>query len=156
MTEQLAALGALVTARSDSKAVLAAFYEQWHTNPLVMDKWFAVQARSGDIEQIKALRAHADFDLGNPNRVRALIGVFAMQNLATFHAPDGSGYDFLAQQVKAVDPLNPSLAARLLTAFEQWRIFSANTQSKAATILKELSEHSLSQNCRDILARTLS
>ena len=154
MTEQLAALNALVAAPSGSQSALAAFYNQWNDNPLVMDKWFAAQARAGDIDQIKALRSHPDFDLGNPNRVRALIGVFAMQNLAAFHNPDGSGYAFLATQVKEVDPLNPSLAARLLTAFEQWRSLAPEARKSAQAILAQLAESSLSENVRDILDRT--
>jgi len=154
MTEQLAALGALIAAPSGSKAALSAFYEQWKGNPLVMDKWFAVQARTEDINRIKALRTHPDFDLGNPNRVRALIGVFAMQNLPAFHNPDGSGYAFLAKQVKEVDPLNPSLAARLLTAFEQWRSLAPEAHEKAKSMLAQLAESSLSENVRDILDRT--
>ena len=156
MTEQLAALSALVSSPSGGKTALKAFYEQWKDNPLVMDKWFAVQARSGTIDDIVALRAHPDFDLGNPNRVRSLIGVFAMHNLAAFHHPDGSGHSFVVGMVQEVDKLNPALAARLLTAFEQWRSLAPDARQSAEKSLISLSKLQLSQNTSDIIGRTLS
>ena len=155
MTEQLAALGALVSSPSGGKTALKAFYKQWKDNPLVMDKWFAVQARSGTIDDVVALRAHPDFDLGNPNRVRSLIGVFAMHNLAAFHHPDGSGHSFVVKMVQEVDKLNPALAARLLTAFEQWRSLAPSAHKSAKANLDILSESALSENTKDILDRTM-
>jgi len=154
MTEQLAALSALIQSPSGGQDAISAFFTQWKDSPLVIDKWFSVQARTGRIDDIQALRKHPDFDLGNPNRVRALAGVFAMHNLAAFHKEDGSGYDFLVKMVQEVDPLNPSLAARLLTGFEQWRILRPNIQELAKSALARLGESSLSDNAKDILART--
>ena len=155
MSEQLAALNALLTADSNSDFAVESFYEQWKDSPLVMDKWFAAQARTGTLETAKALKDHSDFDLGNPNRVRALIGVFAMQNLASFHRVDGSGYAFLDSAIEEIDPLNSALAARLLTAFEQWRLLEPETRAQAEKTLKKLSEKPLSQNTTDILTRTI-
>lgn len=154
MTEQLGALNALAIAPMGGQSALAAFYTQWQHNPLVIDKWFAVQARAGAIEQIEALRRHKDFDLGTPNRVRAVAAVFAMQNLPAFHKADGSGHAFLAQLVREVDRLNSSLASKLLTAFEQWRSLAPAARASAERVLAELAESSLSQNVRDILDRT--
>ena len=155
MTEQLSSLSALALTETGGKPALAAFYEQWQQNPLVIDKWFALQARIGSLEGVIALQRHADFDLTNPNRVRALGAHFAVHNLSVFHQADGSGYEFLANLVKTVDPINSAVAARLLTGFEQWRILPAQTQKKAAVVLGQLTESVLSENCRDILARTI-
>ncbi len=155
MTEQLAALSALTATPDGGREALQSFFKQWKDNPLVIDKWFAVQARNGDITRIKALCTHPDFDLGNPNRVRALAAAFAMQNLAGFHQPDGSGHSFLADLVREVDPLNPALAARLLTAFEQWKSLEPAARQSAQTALDALATASLSQNAADIVGRAL-
>ena len=119
MTDRLAALGNLaevVDANRDE--AFAAFYATWKHNPLVLDKWFAVQARAGapdTLARVQSLVQHADFDLRNPNRVRALIGAFAA-NQAKFHALSGEGYKLLADTVIALDAMNPQIAARLVTA----------------------------------------
>ena len=121
-----------------------------------MDKWFAVQAGTGSVSDIADLLKHSKFDLGNPNRVRSVIAVFAMQNLAEFHKADGSGYDLVAGVIKQADPKNPALAARLLTAFEQWRSLEPTTKAKAERTLKALQAGDLSKNASDIIGRTLS
>ena len=122
MTESLACLRALCIADSASTAEsIETFAEKWTSNPLVMDKWFAVQASTGSVEDVAKLLEHGDFDLGNPNRVRSVVAVFAMQNLAAFHAPDGAGYRLVTDVICRADAINPALAARLLTAFEQWK-----------------------------------
>ena len=156
MTEQLSSLGALVLSPAGGADALAAFYDQWKDQPLVIDKWFALQARTSPLEDIEALQQHPDFDLTNPNRVRALGAHFGVHNLGVFHREDGLGYNFLAGLVCTVDPINPAVAARLLSSFEQWRILSPNVKDKAEHVLNDLSESSLSQNCRDILHRILS
>ncbi len=157
MTEALAALKAL--SRLDvpeRQAAIGSFYETWKNQPLVLDKWFAVQALSVDADGARKLAAHPDFDLSNPNRVRAVAGVFAMQNLSAFHAPDGSGYAFLAEIATAADKRNPALAARLLTAFEQWRRLEPNARTHAGRVLEELAGAGLSKNASDILGRALA
>ncbi|MEL7452640.1 MAG: aminopeptidase N C-terminal domain-containing protein, partial [Pseudomonadota bacterium] len=155
MTEQQAALSAILTAQTGVEDALTAFYHQWQTNPIVIDKWFAVQARSVDAKSITELSEHPDFDLGNPNRVRAVAGVFAMQNLAAFHAPDGAGHAFLANIVRKADGRNPALAARLLTAFEQWRKLEPMAKQSAEEVLNSLAKDKLSPNADDIIKRAL-
>ena len=156
MTESLSCLRALCVANGPSKAqALQEFEDKWSSNELVMDKWFAVQAGTGEAEDISTLLKHAKFDLGNPNRVRSVIAVFAMQNLAAFHARDGSGYALVAEVIQKADPKNPALAARLLTAFEQWKSLEADAKAAAEKTLKQLQNTDLSKNASDIIARTL-
>ncbi len=156
MTESLSALRALAVADGPSKAArMAAFEDKWASNPLVMDKWFAVQASTGSASDIEQLIQHAEFDLSNPNRVRSVIAVFAMQNLPAFHAPDGSGYRLVSDIIAQADKTNPALAARLLTAFEQWKSLEPRARAQAEAALKALREQDLSKNASDIINRTL-
>jgi len=161
MTETMAALDALGAAGSAAfDAALDRFYTRWRANPLVIDKWFAVQASSSRDDaaaRVARLRGHADFNLRNPNRVRALASAFAMRNPRGFHAADGSGYRFLADLAKDIDPLNPALAARLLTPFESWRRFDAGRQAHARAALQNLAAlPDLSKNTREMVERTLA
>ncbi|MEL6244085.1 MAG: aminopeptidase N [Pseudomonadota bacterium] len=158
MTEKLTALRALVRLNNtaERQSALNAFYADWSSNPLVLDKWFAAQASVGTAETAQSLVDHPDFDLGNPNRVRAVAAVFAMQNLAAFHASDGSGYRFLAGLAAAADVRNPALAARLLTAFESWQSIAEPAQSAASAELQKLVEQGLSKNAADIVERARS
>ena len=156
MTESLASLRALCATDGPGKNLaLSAFYASWSDNPLVIDKWFSAQAAHGDASTIRDLLAHPDFDYSNPNRVRAVMAVFGMQNLSAFHARDGSGYALLAETIETVDSQNGALAARLLTAFEQWRSLDPEQSATARNILEDLKALSLSQNSRDILSRML-
>ncbi len=160
MTECLAALTALSnieTAAFDK--VLASFEAKWSASPLVMDKWFGIQAMSvrRDLrDRVLKLQARADFDLRNPNCVRSLAASFAMSNPVEFHAADGWGYRLLADLILKVDPLNPALSARLSTAFESWRSFSADRRAHARAELDRLSAAGLSRNALDIVGRALS
>jgi len=157
MTERLATLRALMfTAGNAKQDAVAAFEQQWSGNPLVMDKWFSVQAATGTAEDVKRLIAHPAFDLRNPNRVRAVIGGFAMQNLAAFHAPDGTGYRAVESTILAADKANPALGARLLTAFESWRQLEPKAKAEAEACLKRLVDAGLSENAMDIASRSLS
>jgi aminopeptidase N len=132
MTDTIAALACLVeTDGSEREEALADFYKRWQDEPLVVDKWFALQAasgRAGTLGEVQRLLNHPAFTLKTPNRVRALIGTFAHGNPAAFHAADGSGYRFLADQILAVDRLNPQVAARLAGAFSRWRRFDPARQ----------------------------
>ncbi|MBD3656752.1 aminopeptidase N [Marinobacter sp.] len=138
MTDRLGALRALVNSdyHEDREQVLDAFYQRWQDDPQVVELWFSVQSGSnrGSLEQVRALMEHAAFDWKNPNKVRSVIGVFAGQNLAAFHAEDGSGYRFLAEQVRHLDASNPQIAARLVTPLTRWRKFASvhGEQMKAA------------------------
>jgi aminopeptidase N len=160
MTECLAALTALSNIETAAfDRALASFEAKWAASPLVMDKWFGIQGMSvrTDLrDRMQKLMARADFDLRNPNRVRALAASFAMSNPVAFHAADGWGYRFLADLILKVDPLNPALSARLSTAFESWRSFSAERRKHAHLELKRLSEAGLSRNALDIVGRALA
>ncbi|MDF9391490.1 MULTISPECIES: aminopeptidase N [Methylococcus] len=132
MTDQIAALGAIVNSANPEKAdCLESFYARWRGESLVIDKWFSLQASChlpGTLERVKALMAHPDFDLRNPNRVRSLIGAFSQANPVNFHAADGSGYQFLGDQIVALDAINPQVAARMLGALTQWRRYDQGRQ----------------------------
>jgi aminopeptidase N len=160
MTETLGALTALSNIESDAfDAGLRDFQSKWASSPLVMDKWFSVQAMSvrEDLrERLVRLQERADFDLRNPNRVRALAASFSMNNPVAFHTADGWGYRFLTDLILKVDPLNPALSARLCTAFESWRSFNSARRGMAHGELVRLSEAGLSKNALDIVGRALA
>jgi aminopeptidase N len=160
MTESLAALGALSSIEGEAfDLALADFETRWASAPLVMDKWFGVQAMAirGDIrDRLVRLMERPDYDLRNPNRVRALVGAFAANNPVVFHAEDGWGYRFVADLILKVDPLNPALSARLATSFESWRIFNASRRAHAQAELDRLAAASLSKNAQDIIGRALA
>jgi len=125
MTDQFAALSLLADCDCEErKLALVHFEKQWLHETNVMDKWFAVQASSAlpnTLEQVTTLMQHPKFDIKNPNKVRALIGSFAMRNTCAFHAEDGSGYHFVADQILALDKLNPQVAARMVRALMNWK-----------------------------------
>jgi aminopeptidase N len=119
MTDVLAALAILAGEDGpEREQALAAFHARWHDDALVLDKWFAIQAmskRPGTLDAVRALARHADYDLRNPNRVRALVGSFASGNPVGFHDASGGGYRFLADTILALDPRNPQVAARMVS-----------------------------------------
>lgn len=138
MTDRQGALGALANSEAAGREqALRAFYERYRDNGLVLDKWFTVQAlsmRDDTAEAVARLAEHPDFTLGNPNRLRALVGAFAA-NQRAFHDPSGRGYGFVADMILAVDKLNPQTAARLVPAFGRWRRFD---DARAALMKDEL------------------
>ena len=161
MTASLAALTALDHSGSAAfDEALAAFFARWKANPLVLDKWFAVQARSvrSDVAQrVRALLQHPLYSHDNPNRARSVLGVFSQANLAAFHAADGSGYALLADAVRAIDPVNPALAARLLGAFESWPQLEPGRAGLARDTLESLLQTpDLSANSYEIITRQLA
>jgi aminopeptidase N len=161
MTETAAALEALGASGSAAfDDALARFYERWNANPLVIDKWFAIQAstpREDALARVENLRRHADFNTRNPNRVRSLAAAFAMRNPRAFHSADGGGYRFLAALAEEIDPQNPALAARLLTPFESWKRFDDVRQAHARAALERLvALPNLSKNTREVVERTLA
>ena len=128
MTDRLGALGILASLDApEREAALSEFYGRYRGDPLVLDKWFAVQAtsqRSDTVAAVRDLAKHADFTLSNPNRLRALAGTFGANHWA-FHSASGEGYAFLADMIIAADKLNPQTAARLIPPFGRWRKFEA-------------------------------
>ena len=135
MTDVLAALSVLADVDCPERsAALAAFHAAWQGDDLVLDKWFAIQAMAeqGTPEAVRALSQHADFDLRNPNRVRALVGSFASGNPVRFHETSGAGYRFLADTIIALDPRNGQVAARMVQPLGQWRRVDAARQAADA------------------------
>jgi len=133
MTDQIAALGAIVNSNNPAKEnCLAGFYQQWQNEALVIDKWFSLQASSSQsdtLNTVQELLQHPAFDLKNPNRVRALVGAFSQANPVHFHAASGLGYQFLADQVIALNTLNPQVASRMVSALTSWRRFDEPRQA---------------------------
>ena len=142
MTDRLAALSVLTTIPGAAREeAIARFGERYRNEPLVIDKWFTLQAaipEDGTLDRVKRLMEHPAFSLGNPNRVRSLIGSFAMLNQVQFNRADGAGYQFLASIVLRTDELNPQLAARLLTAFSTWRMMESTRREHAEKALRSI------------------
>ncbi|HHV70061.1 MAG TPA: aminopeptidase N C-terminal domain-containing protein, partial [Ochrobactrum intermedium] len=163
MTDRFAALTVLVHRFGDTrgaKDALASFEQQFGKDGLVMDKWFNVQAsRPGDValQAVRDLTKHALFSLDNPNRVRSLIGSFSASNPTGFNRKDGAAYEFFADTILSIDPENPQLAARLLTALRSWRSLEDTRREHARAALARISgAGKLSTDLRDIVDRTLA
>ena len=161
MTDVLAALAVLTDIDCPERAAaLDAFYRRWESDPLVTDKWFALQARSslpGTLDAVRALATHPAFNRSNPNRVRALIGAFTQGNPVHFHDKSGEGYAFLADEVLALDPGNPTLAARLVQPLGQWRRYDAARQGlMRAQLDRILATPGLSPNTYEMVSKSLA
>jgi aminopeptidase N len=161
MTDRMAALATLNLHDVQPRApALEDFYRRYRDEPLIIDKWFALQAAAphGDtLARVRELSAHPAFSLANPNRVRALIGVFAQGNQKEFNRPDGAGYDFVAQKIIELDGANPQIAARLTTAFKSWRTLEPRRRALAEAALRRVAAASgLSRDVSDITRRTLT
>ncbi|MGB6767741.1 MAG: aminopeptidase N [Methyloceanibacter sp.] len=158
MTDAIAALS-ILSQLETRDGVLADFYARWEDEPLVLDKWYAVQARAirpDSVETVQALLSHPKFSLKNPNRVRALIGSFVHGNPTGFNRADGAGYELLAASALQIDSFNPHMAARLLGAFESWRTFEPRRQALASSALRQLASSQLSTDSYEIVTKTLS
>lgn len=160
MTDTMAALQSVVNAdREQGDTLLADFYNKWHQDPLVMDKWLILQATCilpGTLERVRNLMEHEVFSLKNPNKVRSLIGAFCSANHAQFHAADGKGYAFLGDIILTLDPLNPQIAARLATPLTQWRRYDVARQELIKQQLKRLQDTpTLSGDVAEIVNRSL-
>ena len=160
MTDAVAALGALADLDcAERVAAFDRFEARWRRDPLVMDKWFALQATSAlpdTLERVTRLMAHPVFDLGNPNRVRALVFAFCFGNPIRFHAADGAGYRFWAERMREIDPRNPEVAARLAGALSHFRRYDGPRRDAMADAMDEvLTLPALSKNTREVLSRAL-
>ena len=159
MTDVMAALTLLADSDHPAReSVLADFEQRWHADPLVMDKWFAVQAMASHVatlSRVKELMRHPAFSLQNPNKVRALIGSFCSGNPLCFHAADGSGYAFLKEQVMALDSANPQIAARLLRALSRWRRYDHDRQAKMRAALEAIVAAKASKDVYEIASKSL-
>ena len=132
MTDMIAGLAALTRMESPlTDAAFTHFHDRFRADALVLDKWMALQAGSplpGTAEAVKALMRHPAFDIRNPNRVRALVGAFGGNHLR-FHGLDGAGYRLVGGVIRALDPINPQVAARLAGAFESWKRYDGARQA---------------------------
>ncbi|NIM69335.1 MAG: aminopeptidase N [Xanthomonadales bacterium] len=160
MTNTLAALRALVfTGSAAAGPALEAFERRWRGDALVMDKWFAMQAMTPGhetIERVEDLMEHPEFSIRNPNKVRALVGVFAMLNPTGFHAPNGAGYRFLAQRVLDLDAINPQMAARMVTAFNRWKRYDEGRKRLMKAQLERIAAvEGLSPDVSEIVSNAL-
>ncbi len=160
MTDMMAALSLLADLDIPARqAALDDFYDRFRHDPQVVEKWLALQAGSSlpnTLDRVKALMDHPAFDLHNPNKVRALIGRFCAGNPLRFHAADGSGYRFLADRVLELDPLNPSIAARLVKNLSRWRRYDPARQAlMKAQLERILATEGLSKDVYEIASRSL-
>ena len=160
MTDTIAALAAIKDSDAPERHDLYARFEaRWRDEPLVLDKWFALEAtaqRDGTLERVKSLLAHPRFNARNPNRVRSLVGAFALRNFARFNAADGGGYSFVAEQVLALDPANPQLASSIAGAFNLWKRFPEPRRAQMKAALERIAkEPTLSPDVGEIVSRTL-
>ena len=161
MTDTMSSLGCLVQLDVSQRAsALEAFYARWKEDPLVLDKWFTLQACSrlpGAVERVQELSRHPDFQLQNPNRARSLVGAFSRANPTGFHDKSGGGYRFLADQVIALDPVNPQVAARLVGAFNAWKRYDPGRQALMRAELERIqAQAGLSKNVSEVVARGLA
>ncbi len=161
MTDSIAALASLRDGASAERDDLYARFEsRWRDEPLVLDKWFALQAtslREDTLARVRSLLAHPRFNARNPNRVRSLVGAFALRNFARFHAADRSGYAFVAEQALALDPLNPQLAATLAGAFNLWKRFAEPRRESMRRQLERIAAAPrLSPDVYEVASRTLA
>ena len=159
MTDRLAALKALVN-RDGGEAQLADFAAKWQDDALVMDKWFALQStsrRPGALSRVQQLMDHPAFSLKNPNKVRALIMGFCMQNAQHFHAADGYGYAFAADRIIELDKLNPQVAARLASSFNRWKKMEPQRRLMMQAELQRIAQQTgLSNDLTEIVNKALS
>ncbi|MFL6533944.1 MAG: DUF3458 domain-containing protein, partial [Pseudomonas sp.] len=162
MTERLTALAVLVNSpfEAEKAKALEVFAENFKGNPLVMDQWFSVQAGSplpGGLARVKALMEHPAFNIKNPNKVRALVGAFAGQNLINFHAADGSGYRFLADLVIQLNAFNPQIASRQLAPLTRWRKYDSARQAlMKAELERILASGGLSADVFEVVSKSLA
>ena len=152
MTDVVSALVFLINSEgAEGDAALAAFYTQWHDDTLVLDKWFAIQStsrRPDALQRVVALTRHPAFNIKNPNRLRAVIGVFAHGNHVRFHDRSGKGYTLLGDYAIALNALNPQVAARLVSAFTSWRRYDAGRQVLMKQQLERLRDYD--GVCKDV------
>ncbi len=161
MTDAIGGLSALTLIGGELyERALGGFYARWKDEPLVIDKWFAVQARDpsdGALGRVLGLTAHPAFEAKNPNRLRALVSTFASFNTARFHDPSGAGYRFLADQILATDGFNPMTAARLVEPLGGWRRFKPELgELMKAELERILAAPGLSKNVFELVSRSLA
>jgi len=161
MTDQIAALAILAGKDiSERDEAIADFYGQWKHDPLVIDKWFTVQAMTSHadvFQHVQDLYGHADFTMKNPNRMRSLIGAFAAGNMYGFHRKDGKAYTFVADRVIEADSLNPQIASRLVSSFNSWKRYDEGRQALIKAELERIvGTEGLSKDVFEIVSKALA
>jgi aminopeptidase N len=161
MTDRMAALGTLsLHAVPERAAAFDDFYQRYRDDPLIIDKWLALQAMTPDpatLDRVRALIGHPAFSMTNPNRVRSLIGAFAQSNPTQFNRPDGAGFEFVVDRILELDPANPQVAARMTTAFRSWRALEPTRRARAQAALQRIAAApKLSRDVGDIAERALA
>ncbi len=160
LTDETVGLSVLSELNAPARAkAFERFHERWKGDHLVIDSWFAYQAASplaSSLATVKKLARHPLFSIENPNKVRALIGTFAMGNPVNFNRPDGKGYDFVAQRVLELDAFNPQIAARILSAFRSWKALEPKRQHVAKKTLQRIAKtRPLSHDVIEIVSKML-
>jgi aminopeptidase N len=160
MTDYEAAFMSLVDLVSpETDRAIEAFYQRWRDDALVLDKWFRMQAMSSTpaaFERVVALSKHPDFNLANPNRVRSLLYAFAAGNPVGFHRADGAAYRFVADQILELDALNPQVAARIVSSFNQWKRYEpGRSRLMKAELERIASVPGISKDVAEIVERAL-
>jgi len=161
MTDAISAFSSLLNIECDERNdVIDDFYNKWKHDPLVIDKWFAIQSRCSlpnTLPEIKRLLEHSDFDIKNPNKVRSVLGSLSFGNPFIFHQADGGSYEFVSDQIIRLNDLNPQMAARMANAFATWKRYDANRQEKMHAALEKILAHEhISKDVFEIITKTLS
>ncbi|KAA3626497.1 MAG: aminopeptidase N, partial [Proteobacteria bacterium] len=161
MTDRMGALAAAVFfGLPGAESLLDRFHDDWSDQSLIVDKWLRLQASSpsmGSVSSIRSLMRHDSYKATNPNKVRALVGAFCHSNPARFHAADGAGYALLTEQVLALDPVNPQIAARLVSALNPWRRYAEPWRGLMQKSLQSIGGRAgLSRDTSEIVARALA
>ncbi|MDB3856315.1 aminopeptidase N C-terminal domain-containing protein, partial [Halieaceae bacterium] len=161
MTDQFSALVSLVnsTAENEKEQALNAFHTQWQHEPLVVNQWLTAQAtcrQPNTIEKIKLLMGHRDFDIKNPNKVRALIGAFCNANPINFHRADGSGYELLGDIILQLNSLNPQVASRMLTPLTRWKKYIHTAELMETQLQRIMEEPGLSKDVYEVVSKSLN
>lgn len=159
-TDQIMALTLIIHQQVEGfEELLGEYYTEWQDNSLVINKWLSIQATipaNDTLDRVKQLMELPVFSMQNPNVVRSLIGAFCGANITQFHANNGSGYEFLANQVMALDSINPQVAARLVGLFNDFQLYNENTRHHMIKQLKRIHDHSdLSANVYEIVDRAV-
>ena len=159
MTDRIAALSALQNSSAPGRrSALAHFYTEFEDEPLVIDKWFSLQATSSaaNVVAVRALMKHPAFSMKNPNRARSLIFSFCNGNPSQFHAADGSGYLYWAEQVIALDAINPQVSARLARTMDRWRKYAPALQTQMQAALRRVAATPQSKDLAEVITKALA
>lgn len=161
MTDEIAAFTFIADSGMDERdAVIEQFYKKWSGDELVLDKWFSAQAlssRKDVLDRMDDLNNHPDFDIKTPNRVRSLISTFCALNQVSFHDKSGRGYEFLGRNIKALDPINPQIAAGLSKQLTRWKAFDEDRQKLMVETLEDiLRQDGLSKHVYEIVSKSLN